>query len=128
VAKQTADQGPSRKDQDREILDTLYGWAKAWSNQDAAGYLSYYSKNFRPENGASRKAWEKQREERLQRPGWIKVDLKKIVLTPTGPDTVEAKMIQDYRADTFKDKARKTVTLVRENDVWRIQAEDIQGR
>lgn len=128
AASPAAGQAPSRKDQDREILDTLYGWARAWSDQDASAYLSYYSKNFRPENGAGRRTWEQQREERLRRPAWIKVDLKKIVLTPTGPDTVEVKMIQDYRAETFRDKARKTMTLVRENGAWRIQAEDIRGR
>lgn len=119
---------PSRKDEEREVLNTLYAWARAWSDQDAAGYLSFYSGKFVPENGASRKAWEKQREQRLRRPAWIKVDLKKIILTPTGPDSVEVKMIQDYRAEGFKDKARKSMTLVRENGAWRIAAEDIQGR
>lgn len=118
----------SRKAEEKEMLKALHGWAKAWSNQDADAYLSFYSRKFEPESGLSRNVWEKQREQRLERPSWIKVSLHNIILDPKDPDTVEVKLIQDYRADTFRDRARKTMTLVREDGAWRIQSENIPGR
>lgn len=127
AASAPAPKKPSRKDEEREMLKALHAWAGAWSKQDVAGYLSHYSRSFDPGEGLSRSTWEKQREERLTRPSWIKVDLKNIILEPAGPDTVEVKLIQDYRADTFRDKARKALTLVREDGAWRIQSEAIAG-
>src|SRR5206468_7310366 len=58
-----------------QVAATVDGWAKAWSNKDVKGYLSYYAADFEVPKG-SRAVWEKERAERISRPKSIAVEAK----------------------------------------------------
>ena len=41
-----------------DVVRSLNNWARAWSSNDVAGYLSSYSPDFQTPKGVSRRAWE----------------------------------------------------------------------
>ena len=110
-------------DQTDAVLKTLEGWTRAWSSNDADGYLSYYAPDFKTPNGEARKDWEASRRERLAKP-------KKIHVTASSPrvkftDNTHAVVTfrQNYSSDSLKAVGTKTVELVRIGDRWLIQQE-----
>ena len=110
-----------------EIVRTLHAWAQAWSQQDVPTYLSFYGKDFRPDDGTERGAWEEQRRQRIQHPSWITVTLRNVAVTPNGTDAARVRLVQEYAADTFRDRTRKEFEMTRENGVWRILSERSLG-
>ena len=110
-------------DQTDAVLKTLESWTRAWSSNDADGYLSYYAPDFKTPNGEARKDWEASRRERLAKP-------KKIHVTASSPrvkftDNTHAVVTfrQNYSSDSLKAVGTKTVELVRIGDRWLIQQE-----
>ena len=106
----------------RGVLDAVKGWASAWSNKDVAGYLAHYAADYRPAD-MNRRRWVAQRKLRLSKPRTIQVTLKELRVRITGEDSAEALFEQRYRADTYKDRVRKQLTLKRGADGWKIVAE-----
>ncbi len=104
-------------------VESLNGWAAAWSAQDVDAYLGFYSSDFRPSGKPSRARWEAQRRTRLKRPKWIKVRLSDIKLRPRDDGTLTATFVQEYRSNTYKDRVKKSITLIGEDDRWLIKAE-----
>ncbi len=101
----------------------VHAWAAAWSRQDAELYLSYYSRDFSPPHGLSRKAWEVERRQRIERPGIIGVK----ILAPE-VEVCEARrarliFLQIYTSDVYRDRVRKEVRLSRPGNRWQIVAE-----
>lgn len=110
-----------------EVVRTLQAWAQAWSQQDVPAYLSFYGKDFRPDDATERGAWEEQRRQRIRHPSWITVTLRNIAVTPSGADAARVRLVQEYAADTFRDRTRKEFEMVRENGAWRILSERSLG-
>ena len=110
-----------------EIEVTLQGWAAAWSAQNPDLYLSFYSEYFSPPRGLTRNIWAKQRRQRLQRPNWIKVQLEDIAIGVAGNKQVVVNLKQKYEADQYRDVTVKRMTLLREEDGWRIAKETSLG-
>lgn len=109
----------------QEVLKSLHTWAKAWSSNDAAGYLSFYAPEFRTPNGEPRAKWEASRRERLAKP-------KKIEVAIHGPrvkvqDDTHATVAfrQQYQSDSLKASGEKTVEMIKRGDRWMIQREVI---
>ena len=46
----------------------LEAWTRAWSSNDADGYLGFYAPDFQTPNGEPREEWEAARRERLAKP------------------------------------------------------------
>ena len=51
-------------DDRQNVAAFVDSWVKTWSAKDVDKYLSAYAPEFRPSNGLSRSAWEKQRRHR----------------------------------------------------------------
>lgn len=109
-------------DVDAQISAAVTAWAKAWSNKDVAGYLASYAADFDTPDGLSRKVWEQQRKERIERPKSISVDVKINKITVTGNEAVVAYR-QSYKSDTLKANSNKTLKLVKSGDKWLIRQE-----
>jgi tetratricopeptide (TPR) repeat protein len=123
--KAAADKPPAKPaaDQADAVLKMLDAWTRAWSNNDADGYLSYYAPDFQTPNGETRKDWEAARRERLAKP-------KKIHVTASSPrvnftDNTHAAVTfrQNYSSDSLKAVGTKTLELIRIGDRWLIQQE-----
>ena len=94
-----------------EIENRIAAWANAWSEQDPDAYLSYYASDFVPPKKMSRKAWEKNRRQRLKAPGFIKVDVNNVQVILHGQEHSQAIFSQKYQSDTYKDRVTKVMLL-----------------
>ena len=100
-------------------------WAAAWSRKDVPAYLAFYAKGFQPPPGLSRSEWEKQRHERLNRPGSIKVTIDNLKVVADG-EGWRVTFRQHYRATGLESTATKAMRWVHEGGRWLIQAERAQ--
>lgn len=100
-------------------------WAAAWSRKDVPAYLAFYARNFQPPTGLSRSEWEKQRHERLNRPGSIKVTIDNLKVVADG-EGWRVTFRQHYRATGLESTATKAMRWVHEGGRWLIQAERAQ--
>jgi EAL domain-containing protein (putative c-di-GMP-specific phosphodiesterase class I) len=105
------------------VINQVNSWARAWSDQRVADYLSSYARSFEPPDGMSRGAWEAQRRQRLLAPTSITVALRDLEVTFPSPDLARATFLQSYKSPTFGDETRKTLELVWEDGDWQIAVE-----
>ncbi|MCK9984140.1 MAG: hypothetical protein AzoDbin1_00612 [Azoarcus sp.] len=111
---------------EREALQTVEAWAKAWSRKDVKTYLGFYDKEFRTPGGVSRKAWEDEREQRVGKPGRIAVDIEKPDAKVDG-EVATVRFRQNYESAGFTSSTTKTLELVKRNGSWRIRQERVGG-
>ncbi len=107
--------------------ETARMWAQAWSSKDVEAYLGYYGSDFKTPNGESRADWEKQRRERLGKPGPITVALHDVKVTLNGKDTAQVSFKQKYSSTNLKSSNDKTLVLQRKGDHWMIVEERVRG-
>jgi len=107
-----------------EVITALHGWAAAWSAQAVDLYLSFYGKDFKPDN-LPKKVWAVQRRIRLSKPRWVNVRLKEFSVSADSSknDQAVVQLVQDYRADNYRDKTKKQFVMKRTIDGWRILSE-----
>ncbi len=105
-----------------EVINTLQGWAAAWSAQAVDLYLSFYGKDFKPVK-LSKKVWAVQRRERIRKPRWVNVRLNNFEIKLQQKDKMVVQLVQDYRADNYRDKTKKQFVMQRTADGWRILSE-----
>jgi len=122
VTKPAPPPGPAKADSEA-VLAAVQGWAKAWSAQDANGYLSYYAPNFQVPGGDTRAAWESTRRDRITRPKRIQVTVGSPKVSFDAGGRAIVKFRQSYKSDTLDTSGTKTLTLVRNNDRWQILQE-----
>ena len=67
-----------------DVTKALLGWASAWSHKDVKSYLSYYANDFQPPNGLTRKAWEAERSQRIDKPGKLQIKVEDIKVSVAG--------------------------------------------
>mgnify|MGYP006282351221 CR=1 FL=1 len=106
----------------RAVTRRLHDWASAWSEQAVADYIDAYAADYSPE-GLDREQWEDQRRRRIQRPDWIQVELDRIEVWDTGPETATAIVRQHYDADSYADVTLKSLQMVLEDGRWVISGE-----
>jgi murein L,D-transpeptidase YafK len=103
-------------------------WARAWSDQDADAYLSFYAPGFRPARGESRARWEAMRRADFSRLRDIdvKVSSPQVIFRDSRHATVT--FLQDYASATDRVSGRKTLELVRDGERWLIEQETFVRR
>ena len=106
-----------------DILHTVQNWAKAWSSRNADKYLSMYAQSFKTPDNQSRSIWEQQRRERIDKPQPIVVTIINPKIKVLDETLAKVSFIQSYRSGKLKSTTRKTLTMIRENNVWKIQSE-----
>jgi tetratricopeptide (TPR) repeat protein len=106
-----------------EVMQTVNGWAQAWSKQDVDTYLGYYAKDFRAPGGEARDAWEKTRRERIGGAKSIQVGIESPKVTMRSPEQASVSFRQTYRSDKLKSQNRKTLELVKADGRWLIREE-----
>ncbi len=104
----------------------LQNWVAAWSNKDLKAYFNAYSKDFSPNAGASRSAWEAERRSRIEGKSKISVRVEGLQVVVNGNKAI-AKFRQDYRANGIAISSRKTLELVKHGDGWKIVREAVGG-
>lgn len=108
------------------VKSAIKQWAKAWSDQDARGYLDAYSEEFITPAGVSMANWRNYRRERLSAPSYIKVRTYNfdVRLSQDG-SLASAHFVQHYRSNTLNDKVIKHLVLINNRSQWKILSENI---
>lgn len=105
-----------------EVMNSVQGWAAAWSAKNARDYLAAYTPDFKPD-GMSHDAWEKQRLDRISKPKAIEVVLSNASVNVQDDSHATVSFTQHYRADVYHDQVEKTLQLVKQSDRWLISGE-----
>jgi len=113
----------SRMKNKNTIIKQMKAWARAWSRQDVTRYLSFYSHDFRPDGNISRNVWVAKRRARLAKPAFIDINLSELHVFFLKNNKVVVKLVQDYKSDTFQDRAKKEFALVQDGNNWKIISE-----
>lgn len=113
----------SSKNNDDSLTSAVNSWAQAWSSKNLDQYFASYGANFQPAKGESRKAWEQQRKERINKPSKIDVSLSNINITNIDSNNAKVRFKQSYRADGKPIFTTKTLVMKKEGDNWYIQQE-----
>ncbi|MCB1741477.1 MAG: tetratricopeptide repeat protein [Gammaproteobacteria bacterium] len=113
----------SMADLREELFATLTAWAEAWSRQAVGDYLSFYDGSFAPPEGRSRRSWEQLRDQRLSAPSFIKVQLFEPEVVRNDGERAVVELVQRYESNTYQDRVRKRIGLIRRSDGWRITSE-----
>jgi ketosteroid isomerase-like protein len=104
------------------VMAQVSGWAKAWAAQNVDSYLSYYSQQFEPPKGLTRKAWADERRARIEGKGRIHVDVAGPEVVVNG-NTARVTFRQTYESDRLTARSRKTLVLVKNGGKWQIKQE-----
>ncbi|WP_341675171.1 tetratricopeptide repeat protein [Niveibacterium sp. SC-1] len=116
---------PELKDNEEpEIRKVVSNWAAAWSRKDVKAYLAAYSANFDTPRDMPRKAWEAERESRIDKPGTIRVEVEDLKISREGNKAL-ARFRQRYESASLKSATRKTLVLERTGRGWQIQQERV---
>ncbi|RMH15343.1 MAG: transporter, partial [Acidobacteria bacterium] len=107
--------------------EAVYGWARAWSQQNVGRYLGFYAAGFEPENGMDRASWRRLRQRRLTTPRSIEVTVSELTVEPRGAGRARARFVQQYRSDRYADRVVKRLELVWEEG-WKILRERVEAQ
>lgn len=107
-----------------DITAAVQAWAAAWSKKDVKAYLAHYAPDFQTPNGMPRKAWETERQQRIEKPGKIAVSVDDVKVTING-DKATVKFRQGYKSASLSTSTGKTLILVRSGSKWLIQQERV---
>lgn len=110
-------------DDEKNILESVNNWAKAWSSQDVDKYLASYADSFKTPKGENRKAWEKTRRDRISAPSSINVELSNQKVTIVDSNNAETSFRQVYKANGKPIRTDKTLLLKKANGIWLIEQE-----
>jgi len=102
----------------------LHNWADAWASKHVGSYLGFYAKGFKPPQGLTRSAWEKQRRERIEAAKKIDVKLSNFKIKLDG-DMATVRLVQRYRSDRMDSSTGKTFQLERVGGHWLIREERV---
>jgi len=115
----------SNADSETAVLNTLNGWAKAWSSKNVSAYLAHYAKDFKTPRGENRASWEKSRKDRISKPKSIQVDIESPRVTVSDATHASVTFKQVYKSAALQTSTQKTLVLVKSGDKWLIQQERI---
>lgn len=122
AGKEIPKPAPDNNAERTAVLNTVNGWAKAWSAQDVKAYLGYYSNEFDTPNGMSRKAWMAERHSRIAGKGSITVKVESPQVSVNG-NKATVKFRQSYISDRLTANSRKTLELTKGSGKWQIKQE-----
>jgi tetratricopeptide (TPR) repeat protein len=110
-----------------EVLKAVNQWAKAWSENDVAGYLGYYASDFKTPKGETRAEWEARRKALIAKPRKIRVDVESPKVAFNDNVRVTVTFRQNYESGPLKIASTKTLVMVKAGDKWLIQQERVGG-
>ncbi len=86
--------------------------------------VASYAADFQTPSGMTRKAWEAERTQRIDKPGKLQVSVEDVKVSVAG-DKATVKFRQNYTSATLKSTASKTLLMVKSGNRWLIQQERV---
>ena len=107
-----------------DITKALQDWASDWSRKNVKGYLNRYASDFQLPKGMTRKAWEAERAQRIDKPGKLQVSVNDIKIS-VADNKATVRFRQQYNSATLQSSAGKTMVFVKVGGKWLIQQERV---
>lgn len=102
----------------------LENWRLAWEQGDIERYLSFYAQEFQPAAQVSRQQWEQLRRSRVAPSKSIALQLSNFkVAFKQGYTQATVEFDQAYRSGSYRELSRKQLTLLKQQQEWKIVAE-----
>ncbi len=117
---------PKTPRDERQVLDFMERWRKAWAGKQIDNYIRCYHDTFSSQ-GMNLKAWKRYKEGLAKRYKFISVDIAAIKIQWT-KDGADVSFEQRYRSDQYQNKGRKTLHLVSSGQGWSIKNEWFSGK
>ena len=116
-----------RKNDNEIISEIILGWAKSWQNKNLDKYFSYYSDNFTLSYFEDNELWKKDRIKRISSKNEIKILIKDLSTEFIMGDEEKAFVTfkQEYISKSYSDEVIKKITLIKNNDIWLIESEEL---
>ncbi|MBF0341371.1 MAG: tetratricopeptide repeat protein [Magnetococcales bacterium] len=108
-----------------DVKQAVLDWAAAWSAKSLDQYVGSYSVRFQPLSKTlkNRDAWEKNRREVIGKAGSIHIHVSDLRITMLNENRAQATFQQNYTANNYRDRVKKTLSLERESQGWKIVRE-----
>ncbi len=94
-------------DDEHRIPDMIDEWLKAWSSKDIKRYGSYYAKDFRSQDGATRKKWIKYKNRLNRKYDYIRVSKDNLVIN-RGQNRSTVSFVQTYVSSGYSGMGKKS--------------------
>ena len=108
----------------QEVKDFLISWKDAWEKKDIPGYISCYDKKFKS-RGMDLDEWELHRRRLNDKYSTINVEISNIkIKSLAAGKKARVSFTQRYKADSYRDKGKKDILLVRKGKDWKIMEEN----
>ncbi len=122
VAGASTAESPAQDDSPalKQVLDD---WLADWNRRDAPAYFAHYV----PGDvavGKPREEWQRARSERIKRARYIRVAAEEVQVREAGSPHPRLIFTQRYESDTYKERSRKVLTLVKLDGRWLIEKEE----
>ena len=116
-----------RKNDNEIISEIILGWAKSWQTKNLDKYFSYYSDNFTLSYFEDNELWKKDRIKRISNKNEIKILIKDLSTEFIIGDEEKAfaTFKQEYISKSYSDEVIKKITLIKNNDIWVIESEEL---
>ena len=108
---------------EQAVIATLQAWAKAWSDQDVAGYLGFYAGDFQPSDGRGLDHWKQLRKARIEKPKFISVTISNPEVVFSDEKHATIHFTQSYKSSAMEESTVKIMTLSNSNGKWLIETE-----
>ena len=116
-----------RKNDSEVVREIILEWAKSWQNKNLDKYFSYYSTNFTLGYFEDNELWKKDRIKRISSKNKIKILIKDLSTEFIIGDEEKAfaTFKQEYISENYSDEVIKKITLIKNNDMWLIESEEL---
>ena len=116
-----------RKNDSEVVREIILEWAKSWQNKNLDKYFSYYSANFTLGYFEDNELWKKDRIKRISSKNKIKILIKDLSTEFIIGDEEKAfaTFKQEYISESYSDEVIKKITLIKNNDMWLIESEEL---
>ena len=122
IDKKSNDWGKSSLNEIHAVRSIIYKWINAWQSKDLAGYMSYYSPEFRS-GKLDYHGLRAKKTKLFKKPGVIFLEISNLLIFIEGKEA-KVSFLQDYTDAYLADVGEKNVKLIKLNDSWKIIAEE----
>lgn len=122
IDKKSNDWEKSSLNEIHAVRSIIFKWIKAWQSKDLAGYVSYYSPEFRS-GTLDYHGWRVKKTKLFKRPGVIFLEISNLLISIEGKEA-KISFLQDYTDAYIADVGEKNMKLIKLNDSWKIIAEE----
>ncbi|MCP4768589.1 MAG: tetratricopeptide repeat protein [Gammaproteobacteria bacterium] len=109
---------------DTLLIEKVRNWARAWSSKDFDNYRASYAADYHDKFNTHAQ-WVKYRQQRVLRPGDIKVEVSDFAVRQRGANRASVNFTQAFSSPSYSDRVIKRLDFERVGSHWKIATERV---